>query len=53
MEKSIVLVDIRTDINLIFLRDYSAMGMYSDWSDWKLIDTKPIFREEKIKSILD
>lgn len=52
-DKSIVLLDIRSSQNFIFLRDYSAMEMYSDWNDWEVIDTKPIFREQKIKSILD
>jgi hypothetical protein len=52
-KKSIVLLDIADDRNIIYLSDYLAMEMYSDWGDWELIDTKPIFREEKIKSILD
>lgn len=51
-EKTFLLLEFR-DINLIFLRDYKSKDQYNDWDNWKIIDLKPLLREQLLIEMLN
>ena len=39
--------------NLLYLRDFSKRNIYTDWSEWEIIDFKYIKRNELLNRILN